>query len=116
MPEHPATSACMHVWIGATDLDEYAFVSSFEETVSGTEDYDEDLLQVMWRPHEVAVRDLIEETSLREAVSIDRIVHDCAARGILTANAGFLYGGPSTAHPHGARAYAGLVYMGRYDD
>jgi hypothetical protein len=115
MPEHPAMTSSMHVWIGETDLDEHAFVSSFDDAAS-SDAYDEDALQVMWRPHEVAVRDLIEETSLTGGASIDRIVRACAARGILTANAGFLYGGPSAAGSREDRSYAGLVYVGRYDD
>ncbi len=76
--------------------------------------YDEDLLQVLWRPHPVAIRDLLAETTLPES-SIDAIVRACAERGIESANAGFAYADPTQSVSDTARLYNGAVYLGLYE-
>ena len=141
-PPAPRPFDARHVWIGTTELDETTFLEYFDndpsyweleddEIETATADvtgcgfsidlrerylYDEDLLQVMWRPHPVSIRELVDETTLRSEDCAAAIVRACADRGILTANAGFAYADPSQGVPDPARTYNGLVYLGLFED
>ena len=138
----PAPFAALHVWVGTTDLDEHEFSAYFDndpsywdldehELEAAPQDvtgcgfsidlgerhlYDEDLLQVIWRPHAVAVRDLLAEAAMHSDETAEAIARACEARGIHEANAAFVYADPSQEVRAPEKAYNGLSYLGLYRD
>ncbi|PJJ65405.1 immunity 22 family protein [Compostimonas suwonensis] len=138
----PRPFSALHFWLGTSTLDEAAFGAYFdhdpaywslevEEIESAPADvtgcgfsvdlgerflYDDDLLQVMWRSEPVPVRELVDETTLSSDAAARLIVRECAARGILTANAGFVYADPAQEIRDPGRLYNGLQYIGLFEN
>ena len=140
-PAPPRPFSSLHFWLGTSPLDAEAFSAYFDhdpaywsleidEIESAVADvtgcglsidlgkrflYDEDLLQVMWRPTPVPVRELVDETVLTSEASAEQIVRECEARGIVTANAGFVYADPTEVVRDPAKTYNGLAYIGLFE-
>ncbi|MGW6378095.1 immunity 22 family protein [Rhodococcus sp. NPDC055112] len=141
-PSPPRPFSALHFWIGNTSLDEATFGSYFdhdaaywsldvEDIERATGDvtgcgfsadlgerflYDDDLLQVIWMPTPVSVRDVVDESTLTSEESAERIVRVCAARDIISANAAFVYADPTQVIRDPAKTYNGLPYIGLLED
>lgn len=129
--------SAVHVWIGETPLDEATFNAYFEadpaywqveDPGSAASDvtgcgfsidlgqrylYDDDLLGLHWSANPVPVSEVINGWPI-EPDAEARILAACAATGLTTANAMFLYFDPDqqVRDPH--KRYNGLIYVGRF--
>lgn len=137
-PERPFES--LHFWIGNATQGEEAFMRYFDHAGNywdlEVEDieaapgdvtgcgfcidagmkflYDEDLLQVIWFPEPVPVRRIIDESTIESGAATERVALACAERGIVTANAGFVYADPACPIDDAGKTYNGLPYIGRF--
>ncbi|SEK17018.1 MULTISPECIES: immunity 22 family protein [unclassified Variovorax] len=139
-PSPPAPFSALHFWIGTTTMSEADFGAYFDAAddywsheVEDIEDsdvdltgcgfcvdmgmrflYDEDLLLVIRLDAPVAVRELVEMSTLESEESVQAIVAACAGQRIHTANAMFAYADPTEPVENATRLYNGVPYIGLF--
>lgn len=136
----PLPFSAQHFWIGVTPLDADEFHRYFdnnpgywdidqEQLEQASHDltgcgfcrdlgrkylYDEDLLLVAHEPAAVPVADMVRNAAPDSEASLAAIASECAARGITTANAMFVYSDPGEDIRNKERLYNGLPYVGLF--
>lgn len=139
-PSPPAPFSALHFWVGTTALSDEDFGPYFdagkdywshevEDIEASSVDltgcgfcidmgmrflYDEDLLLVIRLEAPVAVRELVEMSTLESDESVQAVVAACEARGIHTANALFAYADPTEPIANATRLYNGVPYIGLF--
>jgi hypothetical protein len=71
---------------------------------------------MIWLPEPVPVATIVGQSTLDSDTSLALIVQACAAQGIHTANAMFVYADPSEPITDPDKLYNGLSYIGLFDD
>ncbi|NMM91358.1 hypothetical protein B2J88_44855 [Rhodococcus sp. SRB_17] len=134
-PKPPAPFSALHFWIGTTEQTEAEFFAYFDvpdaywkdEDVSAIDAgvgfnidldeayaYDDDLLLSIHDDVPMLVAELIAQSTLESDASAAAIVKACAARGIHTANAMFVYADPTQSIQDTTKLYNHLPYIGLF--
>lgn len=137
----PAPFSALHFWVGTTAMSDEDFAAYFEpaagywshevEDIEASDTdvtgcgfcidmgmrflHDEDLMLVIRLDAPVAVSELVAMSTLESDDAVRAVVAACAAQGICTANAMFVYADPTQAVVDAKKRYNGLPYVGLFE-